>query len=98
MGGGSPPLDLEGWCLPLDSGGVPLDSGVPLGPGVYVCLWVWGCAHTAPVHPTGHTPPGHHPPSHRQSTSSRYASYWNAFLFENILKFKFFEDLRDLVD
>ena len=97
-GGGSLPLDLGGWYLPVGLRGVPLGPGVPLDPGVYVCLWVWGCAHTAPGHTPWHTPLNTIPPPHRQSTSRWYASYWNAFLFENILQFKFFEDLRDLVD
>ena len=41
--------------------------------GSGVCLWVWG------VYNPGHT----HPlftPTPPQSTSARYASYWNAFL------------------
>ena len=90
--GGSLPLDLVGVVSACGSKGCPSGSRclcVPLGLGV--------CTHSPRTHPRTHTP-GHHPPPNRQSTSRRYASYWNAFLFENILKFKFFEDLRDLVD
>ena len=50
-----------------------------------VCLWVWGWVYiTLDTHPldthTLNTPPN----THARSTSGRYASYWNAFLFNII--------------
>ena len=62
--------------------------------GVYL-VWSWGgctwsgpggCTWQTPSPPGPGTPPGTRYPPGIRTTSGRYASYWNAFLFFNILK------------
>ena len=55
-------------------------------PGYTLPLDTQTLGHTDPPgHTPGHTPPGQ-PPS--QSTSGLYASYWDAFLFNNVFWLK----------
>ena len=58
-----------------------------------VCLWIQGVYTPLGRYPLADTPTGRHSLSREGHYSRRYASYWNAFLLQNVITSKVFKGL-----
>ena len=89
-GSGTPPWDQIhplGPGTPPGPGTLPWDQVHPLGPGTPNRIWYTQWDQVQPP-PTRYTP-GSSACWEIRATSGRYASYWNAFWFSNLLTYKY---------